>query len=119
VRAQLALCLQQAAAIAFVALSSGNFPLTLVGLFVWGLAFGGVPVVSQIWMFNSAPKLYESGAAIMVSFLQVGLASGALFGGKIVDMVGVSRTFYLAAVVSALSLLVFGLVKREPEKTNV
>ncbi len=110
VRAQLVMCAIQAAGIASVCLASGSFSLTLVCVFAWGIAFGGIPVVSQIWIFQAAPRAYESGAALMVTFLQIGLASGALFGGALVDSAGVTHTFYVAVAVTLISTLVFAWV---------
>lgn len=56
----------------------------------------------------AAPDVYESGAAMMVSFLQVGIALGALAGGAILDAQGVITTFLVAAAVSAVAIPVFG-----------
>lgn len=92
VRAILIFCVLQAGTIALLALTGTSLPLVLVWIAVWGLVFGGVPVVSQIWMYEAAPENYESGAALMVCFLQVGIALGAFAGGVIVDESGVVTT---------------------------
>ena len=79
--------------------------MLLVG--VWGLAFGAVPVSVQTWMFKAAPDALESGSAILVSTFQVSIASGALFGGLVVDGFGVAAAMLLGG---ALALAAAGVV---------
>jgi predicted MFS family arabinose efflux permease len=59
----------------------------LVG--VWGLAFGAMPITTQLWMFKAAPEALEGSSALFVSTAQIALASGALVGGLAVDHLGI------------------------------
>jgi len=70
--------------------------IALVG--IWGLAFGAIPISTQIWMYQAEPKAFESGSALMVSIFQVGLALGALLGGIGVDHFGVSSAMILGGI---------------------
>jgi predicted MFS family arabinose efflux permease len=56
---------------------------------VWGLAFGAMPITTQLWMFKAAPEALEGSSALFVSTAQIALASGALVGGLAVDHLGV------------------------------
>jgi len=69
---------------------------------VWGMAFGAVPVCVQIWMYQSSPKLYEAGSALMVSAFQISLAAGSALGGFLVNARGLSAAFAVSGVVSFL-----------------
>jgi predicted MFS family arabinose efflux permease len=86
----------------------GHLPAaTIVLVAFWGLAFGAVPISVQTWMFKAAPDALESGSALLVSTFQVSIASGALFGGLIVDGIGVSGAMLVGG---ALALLAAGVV---------
>ncbi|MCV3205592.1 MFS transporter [Mesorhizobium sp. YC-39] len=112
VRAMLIFCVMQALVIALLAMTGSALSLVFLWALLWGVVFGGVPVVSQIWMYEAAPNGYESGAAMMVAFLQVGIALGPLAGGVILDTQGLTTTFLVAAAVSGLAIPVFGLAGR-------
>lgn len=73
------------------ACGQSEIPASILVL-VWGFAFGMLPVAAQGWMMNAAPNEMESASAMFVAILQVGLASGALFGGVAVDHLGLSTT---------------------------
>ncbi|BFT63536.1 MFS transporter [Pseudomonas moorei] len=110
---------------AFIAMSTLlGATISLGGLFVegpvsaywlaaaWGFAFGTIPVCMQIWMYQSAPDNYESGAALFVSVAQIALALGAFSGGLMIDSMGASDTMIVAGVLCLIAaLLLKGLSK--------
>lgn len=57
----------------------------LVLLVVWGVAYGAVPVCSQTWFVNAAPRAPEAAAVLFTSSFQATFACGALGGGVVVD----------------------------------
>ncbi|GGF96770.1 MFS transporter [Rhodococcoides trifolii] len=71
---------------------------------LWGLAFTTIPVCLQSAVMRSAPQDADRASAIYVVVFQVGIASGALLGGGIIDNAGLS-----ALVVTALTLMVAAL----------
>lgn len=78
---------------------------------LWGFAFGALPIAMQGWMLKAAPDEMESASAMFISVLQVGLASGALLGGVVVDHFGLDATLSSAgcvALVTAGLVWVFG-----------
>lgn len=92
-----------------MALAAGLFPVVartdLAGavlLAVWGLGIGAFPLCVQLRMFGATPDAPEGGAALLVSAVQVSLATGALGGGVVVDAVGTSATMWLGAGLVAL-----------------
>ncbi len=74
---------------------------------VWGIAFGLVPISMTSWMLEALPDAPEAGQAMLVTGFQVAIASGALFGGLLVDGQGVNGAMWLGA---ALSLAAVGVV---------
>ncbi|HEY0145224.1 MAG TPA: MFS transporter, partial [Methylovirgula sp.] len=79
----------------------------VVLVILWGFAFGALPIAMQGWMLQAAPGEMESASAMFISVLQVGLASGSLLGGVVVDHFGLD-----VALVSSgcVALITAGLV---------
>lgn len=78
---------------------------------LWGLAFGAMPTCANMWMFAAVPEAMESGAAILVSTFQVGIAVGSLLGGSIVDHFNIPSIMWVGgslAILSLLSLYIWG-----------
>jgi predicted MFS family arabinose efflux permease len=78
---------------------------------IWGLAFGAMPITTQIWMFKAAPDALEGSSALFVSTAQISLASGALVGGVAVDHLGIPSAMVvggLFSVVTAAVMVAFG-----------
>jgi predicted MFS family arabinose efflux permease len=97
-RTLLGIGLLLAACILLIA-ESGFAPAVKIALVViWGLAFGGVPVTLQSWIFKAAPDLGEGGSALFVSTFQLAIAAGSLLGGAILDVAGLRRSMTLGAV---------------------
>ncbi len=72
---------------------------------LWGLAFGGLPVCANMWMFAAAPEAMESGAAIVVSTFQVGIAVGSLLGGGVVDHLNIPSVMWMGGAFAFLALV--------------
>ena len=67
-------------------------------LVAWGLAFGAIPVVLQLWVFKAAPEALEGGAALLVSTFQIFIALGSVVGGRIVDHYGTSAVMIAGGI---------------------
>ena len=67
-------------------------------LVAWGLAFGAIPVVLQLWVFKAAPEALEGGAALLVSTFQIFIALGSVVGGRIVDTYGTSAVMVAGGI---------------------
>jgi predicted MFS family arabinose efflux permease len=86
-------------------------PAALLLVFTWGLAFGAVPICSQVWMFKAAPTAFEGGLALFVSTTQLAVAIGSIIGGILVDHYGTYGAMIAGGCVSlsvAPFLLRFG-----------
>ncbi|MBN9268784.1 MAG: MFS transporter, partial [Mesorhizobium sp.] len=80
------------------------------GIALWGFGFGGVPVSVQTWMIRAAPEQAESAGGLMVTAFQVAIASGAVFGGLLVDHVGVLGPFVLFGLAALSAAVVVALL---------
>ena len=98
---------------ALIALSAmGLEPIPAMAVVViWGVAFGGIPICLQTWMFRAAPELMLSTTAVFVSIFQLALAGGSLFGGIVVDNYGLTSLMAIGgatALAAAIVLCSFG-----------
>ncbi|MDC6169901.1 MFS transporter [Paucibacter sp. XJ19-41] len=62
--------------------------VTAVAVTLWGFAFGAFPVGFQTWIVRAAPDQAEGAGGLLVAAFQIAIASGAIFGGLLVDHVG-------------------------------
>ncbi|CAM5558033.1 MFS transporter [Streptomyces atroolivaceus] len=75
----------------------------VVLLIVWGLAYGAVPVCSQMWFLTSAPRTPEAASVLFTSSFQATIALGALAGGVVVDAVSPAAVMLLGGATAALA----------------
>lgn len=85
---------------------------------IWGFAFGALPVGFQTWLVRVAPEEEaESAGGLLVAAFQIAIASGAVFGGLLVDGFG---TLGVVAYATAATLLgglgVLALGAKSPER---
>ncbi|KRE00329.1 transporter [Bosea sp. Root381] len=89
-----------------------------VAVGIWGFAFGALPVGFQTWMVRVVPEEEaESAGGLIVAAFQIAIASGAIFGGLLVEGVGASGAVAYAGVatlVGGLGVLCLG--SRSPER---
>ncbi|MFG2693392.1 MFS transporter [Kitasatospora sp. NPDC048407] len=74
-------------------------------LFVWGVAYGAVPVSSQTWFAKAAPNVPEAASVLFTASFQATISLGALAGGSIVDRTSPSTVMTLAGITSGLVVL--------------
>lgn len=91
------------------ALLGGGVTFASVVAFLWGVAFGLVPVSMTTWMLQALPEAPEAGQALLVTAFQVAIASGALVGGLVVDAFTVSGALLLGGSLAVISALVMGV----------
>lgn len=72
---------------------------------LWGFAFGTAPIVLQTNLSRAALDALEASGSLMVVCFQVAIAVGAVVGGYIVDGLSVAGPLTLAAILSALTLV--------------
>ncbi|MDR7297626.1 DHA1 family purine ribonucleoside efflux pump-like MFS transporter [Pelomonas aquatica] len=74
--------------------------VTAVAVTLWSFAFGAFPVGFQTWIVRAAPDQAESAGGLLVASFQIAIASGAIFGGLLVDRIGAlgGPAFAIAAV---------------------
>jgi DHA1 family purine ribonucleoside efflux pump-like MFS transporter len=109
------------AAMALALLLAGALPsVSAVAVGLWGFAFGALPVGFQTWLVRVTPaEEAESAGGLLVAAFQIAIASGAVFGGLLVDgfgTLGVIAYAMIAALVGGLGVLALG--SRSPERVG-
>jgi len=85
-------------------LARGLIGSTVV-LVAWGLAYGGVSVGTQVWLFAIAPGARETVSAMLSAVFNTAIAAGALAGGVAADAISVPAAVWLGAGLVAVALL--------------
>lgn len=92
--------------LALALLIAGQSPIvTALAVSAWGFAFGAFPVGFQTWIVRAAPDQAEGAGGLLVAAFQIAIASGAIFGGLLVDRVGALGSPAMAAGAIALGTL--------------
>lgn len=99
----------------------GGSPLVSgVSVGLWGFAFGALPVGFQTWLVRVAPsEEAESAGGLLVAAFQVAIASGAVFGGLLVEgfgTLGVIAYATIATLVGGFGVLLLG--SKSPERVG-
>lgn len=95
----------------------GSWPIgAFIILAAWGLAYGGVPVAMQTWLFDADQEAAsESGSGMFVATFQISIALGSLVGGLVVDFLSIPGAMYLGAL---LALVALALIISEKTRTQ-
>ncbi|AMJ60627.1 MFS transporter [Bosea sp. PAMC 26642] len=107
------------AAMGVVLLLVGSSTLgSAIAVGFWGFAFGALPVGFQTWLVRVTPEEEaESAGGLLVAAFQIAIASGAVFGGLLVDgfgTLGVIAYATAATLLGGIGVLVLG--SRSPER---
>lgn len=86
-----------AIATALIAFGSSTL-LTALLLACWGLLGTSAPVGWWSWLARTLPDDAEAGGGLMVTVVQLAIASGAALGGILFDSVGYQATFGMSAL---------------------
>ncbi|MFI6811562.1 MFS transporter [Nonomuraea sp. NPDC050328] len=94
-------------------------PLTAVlgwpALLAWGLAYGGVGVAVQLWVFEAGIRVREAGLALLTMVFNLAIALGSVLGGVAVDALSASGAVWLGAGLAVAGLIVAAAWRRAPE----
>lgn len=86
-----------------------------IAVTLWGFAFGFAPVGFQSWMVRIAADHAEAASGLLTAAFLVAIASGAVFGGLLVDHVGGWGPIgYMTAATFAGAVLVLVAGKEPP-----
>ncbi|WP_062985052.1 MFS transporter [Nocardia anaemiae] len=75
-------------------------------LIVWGVGYGGVPVVLQTWFADALPDAPEVASVLFTASFQATFCVGALTGGVIVDRTSPGTVLVCGGVIALLVLLI-------------
>lgn len=89
-----------------LAVLTGTTPLLLIAMIaLWGVAFGALPVVAQVWMHDASPKLFEGSSALFVAAFQLSIALGSFLGAKVVDAMDANGAFLAGAALAFMAFV--------------
>lgn len=91
-----------AGSLLLILLLAHSFAVTLVLMTTWGLFAGSVSVVMQSFVTRYAGRYEESATALNSATFNLSIALGALFGGLIIDAVGLTSLAVVSIVMIAL-----------------
>ncbi|MEV0096944.1 MFS transporter [Streptomyces sp. NPDC050738] len=77
----------------------------VVALVIWGLSFGTVQLAQVNMTLASAPDTFEAAMSLNTMAYNTSIALGALFGGLLVDHVGVTSVIWFGMVLIGAALL--------------
>jgi predicted MFS family arabinose efflux permease len=75
-------------------------------LIVWGIGYGGVPVVLQTWFADALPGRSEVSSVLFTASFQATFCLGALLGGMLVDRTSPSTNLVCGGVTALLVLVI-------------
>ncbi|MEV2223697.1 MFS transporter [Nocardia vinacea] len=75
-------------------------------LIVWGIGYGGVPVVLQTWFADALPDAPEVASVLFTASFQATFCVGALVGGVIVDRTSPGTVLLCGGTTVLLALLI-------------
>ncbi|MFE9823439.1 MFS transporter [Streptomyces sp. NPDC005791] len=94
----------------FLALSAGGTvtALVCVGLALWGLSWGNLPVAEQHWLYAFGQNKFSPEAvnATFTSVVQAAVAAGSLLSGVAVNAAGIRSSAILGTVASGIACLI-------------
>ena len=93
------------AAVLTLALATSNTVVVLIGVIVWGAAFGGIPALLQTRMLRTASfRTRDLSAALQTTAFNIGIGGGALLGGLLLDGAGLEVLPFTMIVIVAAGL---------------
>ncbi|MER6346542.1 MFS transporter [Streptomyces sp. NPDC001595] len=106
------------AALVLLLTAGANEVSVMAAMVVWGVAFGVVQL-SQINMtLSAAPETFEAAMSLNTMAYNTCIALGAVFGGLLVDHVGVTSVVWFGIVLMALAVLLRVATDRGNTRTS-
>ncbi|KPZ10919.1 MFS transporter [Pseudomonas syringae group genomosp. 3] len=90
----------------FLGVFSGSAPAVYVGVFIWGLTFGGAATLLQTALADSAGEGADVALSMNVVVWNSAIAGGGLLGGVLLGHWGVGVFPWVLLVLSVLSLVI-------------
>ncbi|GAA1673405.1 MFS transporter [Glycomyces endophyticus] len=95
-----------------------TLPGAVALLVVWGIAYGGIPVCSQVWFAKAAPLTPEAATVLFTASFQATISIGALVGGAVLDRSTVSTVMTLGGAAALAVVVLLGVTKALGPKTS-
>ena len=96
-----------AVSVTILALGAGLPWVLLVGMGLWGAAFGGLPSMMQSRLLQSAsPRISDLSSAFLTTSFNIGIGGGALIGALLLDRTDITVLPWVYIAVVGLALLI-------------
>ncbi|CRL52046.1 MULTISPECIES: MFS transporter [unclassified Pseudomonas] len=94
-----------AAAALIIGFANGSSMVTLAGIALWGLTFGGAPTLLQTAIADNAGEGTDVAQSMLVTVFNLAVAGGGLLGGVLLQYAGPGSFPWTLLVLAVLSLL--------------
>ncbi|RPE80947.1 MFS transporter [Vulcaniibacterium tengchongense] len=92
----------------------GSLPALAAVLALWGVTQSALFIVSHVRVMKSAPEAPAFAASLNISGANLGIALGAVAGGRVIDAVGVVGVGYAAAAIVAAAMALAAVLALAP-----
>jgi MFS transporter, DHA1 family, inner membrane transport protein len=84
--------------------------VVIVGLIIWGVAFGVAPVIMQARIMHAATaRTRDVASAFMNTAYNIGIGGGAFIGGLVLDNVGLGALPFVAAGIMIVTVAIIAI----------
>ncbi len=98
----------------FVLFSSNNVTeLVYVGVALWGIAFGGAPILLQKELADKAGKYVDVSQSVFVTVFNLAVAFGGIVGGVLLENFGVEYILLAFIAMSMLGIFIHVRIPKE------
>lgn len=100
---------------------AGDFTLILyISIGIWGYSFGGLPSLLQTATIGTARGAYELGSSMTVTVYNIGVFSGGILGGLILDSAGPYQLTWVSfsMIIIVIVFIILGKTHAFPKKIN-
>jgi predicted MFS family arabinose efflux permease len=92
--------------------------VTYLGVFLWGLTFGGAPTLLQTAMADAAGEGADVAQSMLVTIFNLAVAGGGIVGGFLLEQMGAGPFPWTLAFLSLFGLLTVWVCKNNAFKPD-
>ncbi|MDN5650792.1 MAG: MFS transporter, partial [Acinetobacter sp.] len=102
----------------FMGLSGHHIWLVMLGIVLWGMTFGGAPTLLQTALADVAGENVDIAQSMLVTVFNLAVAGGGIFGGILLQNVGIDSFFVCIIALSLLGLCIVFLASENGFKSG-
>jgi predicted MFS family arabinose efflux permease len=104
--------------LAALLLFAGHTVLLWPVILLWGVAFGMIPITTQIWCFDASGNRVEGVQALLVCVVNLSIGGGAFLGGLVSGQGGFVAAIVTGAACAGLATVVVALSMRQAKTVS-